>query len=127
MCVNWSTKKQKCVASSTLESEYISLADSAREAFYTKKIAERIEEIQVNAVLYCDNVAAQTVSEGKSGSTTKGAKHIEIKYHLVRDLNEQGAIKVKRVKSDLNCADLFTKPLQIILFKKHSQAIGMSD
>ena len=121
--VNWSAKKQKCVASSTLESEYVSLADAAREAFYTKKLAESIEAIQVNATLFCDNIAAQTVAEGRSGSTTKGAKHIEIKYHLGKDLNMNGDITVKRVRSDLNCADLFTKPLPIQLFKKHSQDV----
>lgn len=91
---NWVTKKQKCVASSTLESEYISMAEAPRDAFYTKRLAEHLEAIQVNATLYCDNIVAQTVAEGKSGNITKGAKHFEIKYHLVRDLNSKADITV---------------------------------
>ena len=103
------------------------MADAARDAFYTKKVTEHLEMIQVNATLFCDNIAAETVANGKSGPITKGAKHIDIKYHLVRDLNSKGEISVKRVNSALNCADMFTKPLSLYLFKNHSTTIGLTD
>lgn len=125
--VHWSTSKQKSIAASTMESEYISLSDAAREAFYTKKIAEFIEQIEVKTTVYCDNVAAQTVAEGKTGNITKRAKHIEIRYHLVRNLVLDGLIEIHRIESTNNPADLFTKPLPSHSFNRHSENIGLAD
>ena len=48
-----------------MQSEYISMADAAKEAFYIKKLAQNITNVEVNAILHVDNVAAQTIASGK--------------------------------------------------------------
>lgn len=123
--IGWASRKQKCTAGSTLESEYVSMAEAAREAYYYKRLAEEIEQVTINATLFCDNIAAQTVANGESNSSTRGAKHIDIKYHIVRELNQTKDIGIQRVESKLNRADIFTKPLSLPLFRDHRNAIGL--
>ena len=86
---------------------YLALEDMA----YILNLASSITEIRGPALLYCDNIAAQTVAQGQSGNVTKGAKHIDIRFHVVKELIESGKIKVDRVSSEMNTADNFTKPL----------------
>ena len=86
---------------------YLALEDMA----YILNLASSITEIRGPALLYCDNIAAQTVAQGQSGNVTKGAKHIDIRFHVVKELIESGKIKVDRVSSQMNTADNFTKPL----------------
>ena len=69
--------------------------------------------------MFCDNTAAQTIAEGKSGPVTKGAKHIDIRYHLVRELVASGQIEIKRIASVLNTADIFTKLLPVDSICRH--------
>lgn len=121
--INWSTKKQKCVATSSMESEYISMADAAREAFYIKKLAENIKQVEINAILHVDNVAAQTIASGKSNASTKGAKHIDIKFHLVRDMFLNGDLDIRRVNSRDNRSDMCTKPIELDLYNTHTPSM----
>ena len=102
-----------------MESEYISMADAAREAFYIKKLAQTITKVDVNAILHVDNVAAQTIASGKTNASTRGAKHIDIKFHLVRDLYTNGELDIRRVGSRDNHSDLFTKPIELELMNTH--------
>lgn len=56
-----------------------------------------------------------------SGSCTK---HIDLKYHLVRDLSNEDKFKLKYCSSEDMVADTFTKPLGSILFQKHFLRLG---
>ena len=57
-----------------------------------------------------DNIGTIFLSENRNSS--KRTKHIDIKYHYIREQNDVGLIKVKFVKSEENLVDLFTKNLQ---------------
>ena len=109
--IMWSSTKQKCVAGSTMHAEYVALSDAAREMVYLMNLASSITQIRGPALLLCDNTAAETIAKGQSGNVTKGAKHIDIRYHIIKELIESGTIQVDRIGTNENISDDFTKPL----------------
>lgn len=125
--IAWSATKQKCVAGSTMHAEYVALSDAAREMAYILNLASSITQIRGPALLYCDNTAAQTIAEGQSGNVTKGAKHIDIRYHIIKELIDSGKIKVQRVPTESNVSDTFTKPLDIEKFTKFRRGLNLQD
>lgn len=123
--ISWSATKQKSVAGSTMAAEYMSLSDASKELMYLVNLASTITEVCVPAQMFCDNTAAQTIAEGKSGPVTKGAKHIDIRYHLIRELVASGKVEVRRIASELNTADIFTKPLPVDSFGRHLDSLNL--
>ena len=68
-------------------------------------------------VLYCDNRGAVDLT--KTTKSHSKVKHIDIRYHFIRDLVHEGELKVESVRGDANPADLFTKPLPRQLHEKY--------
>ena len=58
-------------------------------------------------------------------SKAKQTKHIEIDYHIVRDKVNQGCLKLLPISSQLQLADIFTKPLLPSLFQGLCSNLGM--
>lgn len=79
--VSWSSKKQTIIAQSTMEAEYVSLSEAAKEAIWLKNflVELAIPEVEARITLYCDNQAAIWISKNpkKDGNT----KHIEKIFH----------------------------------------------
>ena len=58
-------------------------------------------------------------------STTGRTKHIDIRFHYLREMNEQGMVEIKFVKSEWNVSDIFTKNLSEKLFCHHTETLGI--
>jgi hypothetical protein len=121
------TKKQKCTAASSFELEYIALSDADRDTTALNTRGESITRMEIPAILYCDNQAAETVANGDQGKLTKGSKHISLRYHIVREKVSDGELKVTRVDTKNNRADIFTKPLGRIQFIGHRGNLPVID
>lgn len=72
-----------------------------------------------------DNIGAVYLS--KNATTGSRTKHIDTRYHFVREYIEDGVVKVQFVRSENNNADIFTKNLNTETFARHCDAIGMCD
>lgn len=72
-----------------------------------------------------DNIGAVYLS--KNATTGNRTKHIDTRYHFVREYIEDGIVKVIFVRSEDNDADIFTKNLNTETFVKHCKSIGMED
>ena len=111
--VSWSSRKQESVSLSlslsTMEAEYIALAEGVKEAIFIQQIVCDMGFGKKCLLVHCDNQAA--VETVKKPSQHSKAKHIDIRYHFVRDLYEKGLIRVSYINTRMNPADLFTKPL----------------
>jgi hypothetical protein len=60
--------------------------------------------------------------------TTKGrTKHIDVRYHFIRELHENKTLEVKHISGDDNPADLLTKNVAESLFLKHKSQLVCSD
>ena len=53
------------------------------------------------------------------------SKHIEIKYHFIRDMVQKGAVKLKYVPTEEQVADVLTKPLAHVKFEYFQDKLGV--
>lgn len=122
--VSWSARKQKTVAQSTTDSEYIACAESAREAVWLRNLLTSIALPPHGPTpLLCDNKAARILSEDQVFHSR--SKHIDIRYHYIRECCENGSILVRYVPSAENVADILTKPLAYPQFKQLRSFLGL--
>ena len=73
--------------------------------------------------LYCDNSGA--IAQSKEPRYHKKQKHIERKYHLIRDMIEKGDTVVTKIALEENLAYPFTKTLPVQVFEKHVDYMGV--
>ena len=115
----WKSVKQKCIADSTMEAEYVAACEAAKEAVWLKNFLVELDVVRglpKSITLYCDNSGA--VANSKEPRSNKSSKHIERKYHLVREIVERGDAQVVKIGTEDNLADPFTKALTIMSFDK---------
>ena len=73
--------------------------------------------------LYCDNSGA--VAQSKEPRNHGKGKHVERKYHLIRDIVQRGDVTVTKISTTDNLADPFTKALPSKVFKCHLDSLGL--
>ena len=78
---------------------------------------------QVPIMLFCDNSGA--VAQSKEPRNHKRGKHIECKYHLIREIVTRGDVIVAKIASAENLANPFTKTLPQRTFESHLEGIGV--
>ena len=76
-------------------------------------------------VLYCDNSGA--VANFEEPRSHKRGKHIERKYHLIREIVHRGDVAIMKIALEQNFADLFTKTLLERVFTGHLEGLGLRD
>lgn len=76
-------------------------------------------------LLYCDNQSALNISEGTIGK--KRSKHIDLRYHFIKDLIEKSIIRLEYIASEVMVADILTKPIDADKNNRHARSIGLSD
>ena len=115
--VSWSSRKQQCVAQSTTEAEYISVSEASKECIYLEQFLKEIHEWKQKSIeICCDNQSA--IVWTNEGRNQNRSKHVDIRYHFIRDLAEQKRIKITFMPSEEMPADLMTKALPIPRFIK---------
>jgi len=108
--VTWSCQRQKLVTLSTTESEYVAAATAAKELIWLRKLLKDISGQCDNATtLYIDNQSAIKLS--KNPELHKRTKHINIRYHFLREKYESGEISIVYIPSEIQKADILTKAL----------------
>ena len=107
-----------CQYSKTLSPDRYKSAD-----YQTKLIRNEQEKAGKRPIVqYCDSTTAisNTIN---TGADHKKMKHVDVRYHYVRTLVHQGTIKVCKVPTALNVADILTKPTKIETFVRHCKTI----
>ena len=127
--VSWRSKKQSCVALSTAEAEYMALASTFQEAIWMRKLLKslniNLENTSHPTVVFEDNQSAICMS--KNQQCHGQSKHIDIKYHFVREKVSEGCIELKYCATENMLADMFTKGLSGPKFKGLRNLIGMTN
>ena len=93
--VVWRSIKQSCITDSTMEAEYMAACEATKEAVWLRKFLRDLEVVpdaDRPLALYCDNSGA--VAKLKEPRSHKRSKHIERKYHLIREIVHRGNIEV---------------------------------
>ena len=71
--------------------------------------------------IYCDNNGA--IAQAKEPRSHQKNKHVQRRYHLIRQFVNEGDIKMSKVHTDLNVSDPLTKPLPLVKDEQHREAI----
>ena len=124
--VVWRSIKQTCIADSTIEVEYVAACEAAKEAIWLRKFLTDLEVVpnmHLPITLYCDNSGA--VANSREPRRHKRGKHIERKYHLIREIVHRGDVVVTQISSQPNIADPFTKALTAKVFEGHLHSLGV--
>lgn len=108
--ISWNSRKQPTVALSSTEAEYMSLTAAIQEAKWLKNLRDELLNDSTKILtICCDNKSAIDLA-----STTMyhaRTKHIDVKYHFIRDTLMEGAFKLDYLRTDHMLADMLTKAL----------------
>ena len=107
--IMWNCSKQSVVATSTFEAEYMALAEGVKAGLYLLNLLHTIAEIELPIQLQVDNQAALAFSESEGCNAR--TKHVDIRYHFVRDYIAKGWFTISHIASQANLSDLLTKVL----------------
>lgn len=121
--ISWCSKKQNCVALSSTEAEYVALCAAVTEACWLKNLLFDFNISDICPIkIYEDNQSAIKVA---NNAESKRLKHIDIKYHFVRDMLCKCIIEINYIKSEDQIGDMFTKPLSKELLCKFKNCCGI--
>jgi hypothetical protein len=122
--VSWSSKKQHIVAMSSTEAEYVAETHAAKEAIWLRSFMSELRgEEEKPLTISCDNQGA--IALAKDNKFHARTKHIDIRYHFIREAVEEGKIQVKYVPTEDNVSDVFTKALPRPKFEKMVGMLGL--
>ncbi|WVZ90271.1 LOW QUALITY PROTEIN: hypothetical protein U9M48_036585 [Paspalum notatum var. saurae] len=111
--VSWSSRKQASVFLSTTEAEYIVAASSCSQLLWMKAT---LSDFGLKIPLLVDSTSA--ISVAKNPVLHSRTKHIDVRFHFLRDHYEKGDIDLIHVVSANQLADIFTKPLEFDAFTR---------
>jgi hypothetical protein len=120
--VSWSTHKQSTIAFSSLETEYMSLSDAAREARHL------FEELQIlfasmPVTILTDSQAALDISENPANY--RQAQQIDTRYHAVKHCIRDNRIEIDYIPPNYQPADIFTKAFGHTKHHRFCQMVGL--
>lgn len=108
--VSWQSVKQSCVALSSTEAEYMAMSEAAKEAIFLKRLLEEIGYTLGEAViLNVDNQGAEKLASNPVHH--KRTKHIDIRFHHVREVVKNKDVHLKYCPTQEMIADILTKNL----------------
>ena len=124
--ITWRSKKQSCVAISTAEAEYMALACAAQEAVWLQQLISDLKNKPAGAIMiYEDNQSAIAMSENPQFHGR--AKHVDIKFHFIRELLEKERVTLKFCPSENMIADMLTKGLGKGKLQNFRDMIGLEE
>ena len=108
--IAWRSQLQKSVTLSTTEAEYVAAAEAVKDVIWIKRLLSEISTTPLsNCSLLLDNQSA--IKLIKNPEFHKRTKHIDVRYHFIRDRYEEGIFKLSYVCSQDQLADILTKAL----------------
>ena len=123
--ISWGSKKQQIVALSSSEAEYIALALAVQEGIWIKNLLTEILKDQVKdnqLMIYEDNQSC--IKMTKNPVNHGRTKHIDIRYHFLRDQVKKGQVKIAYKETKEMLADILTNGLQGPLHQEKMKNIG---
>lgn len=121
--ISWQCKKQTIVATSTTEAEYVAAANCCGQVLWIQNQLLDYGYNFMNTTIFIDNQS--TICIVKNPVFHNRTKHIEIRHHFIRDAYEKHLVKVVKIHTDENVADLLTKAFDGPRFQYLVVHIGM--
>lgn len=122
--ISWSSRLQPVVTLSTTEAEYVAAVRTAQEVLWLRSLFTEFGfDFSTPCTLLIDNASAVQVA--KNPEHHGRMKHLDLKYFWLRDIVEQGDLRVQHLPGTENVADLFTKPLARPILQELVGGLGL--
>ncbi|KAL5499747.1 hypothetical protein EMCRGX_G011207 [Ephydatia muelleri] len=124
--ISWLSKKQPVVALSTTEAEYVALGAATQEVVWLRRLLSDIKASpKMPTIISEDNQG--TIAIARNPVYHARTKHIDIKYHYVREALMDGVIDLVYCPTQQMTADILTKPLSRDQFETLRHEMGLKD
>jgi hypothetical protein len=123
--VSWASEKQNSIALSVAEAEYIAAGHCCAQLLWMRQTLRDYGYKLSQVLLLCDNESA--IHMGDNPVEHSRTKHIDIRYHFLRDHQQKGDIEIAYVSTHNQLADIFTKPLDEKTFIKLMNELNFLD
>ncbi|XP_052724118.1 secreted RxLR effector protein 161-like [Vigna angularis] len=124
--ISWKSAKQSVIATSTMEAEFVACFEVTIQANWLRNFISglgTVDSIAKPLKIYCDNSA--TVFFSKNDKYSKGAKHMELKYFVVKEEIQNHKVSIEHISTDFMISDPLTKGLPPKLFVDHVKNMGI--
>lgn len=120
------SQKQRCVALSSCEAEFMAITTAATQGIWLQNLLKLVVDVAPGPlIIFVDNKSAIDLT--KNPIINGRSKHIDMRFHFIRDCVEYGEIVVKYVKIQEQRADILTKPLTALKFEEMRKLLGVKD
>uniref|UniRef100_A0A2N9I2Y6 CCHC-type domain-containing protein n=1 Tax=Fagus sylvatica TaxID=28930 RepID=A0A2N9I2Y6_FAGSY len=120
----WKSTLQSIVAMSTTKAEYMAVAEAAKEALWLKGLVKELGLNQGGVQMHCDSQSV--IYLVKNQAYHARTKHIDVRFHKIRELIVTGDIVLEKVHTSENAADMLTKPVTTAKFKHCLDLVNVS-
>lgn len=121
--VVWCSKKQQLVTLSSTEAEYVAACQAVQESIWVEKLLTNLDiELNYPIEIYEDNFGCVMISKNPE---TKRTKHIDVKFHFLRNLVWEGRYVLTQVSTKDQLADIMTKGLTRVNFERFVSMMGL--
>lgn len=117
--VSWNSRKQKCIALSTAQAEYISISEMLKEILYFKQVLNELK-MDCKIRIFCDNQAAITIAKNPADQ----AYRHQISFHSRSYSKPQHRTQLRELRR--NPADILTKALPRPAFEQLRANLNLS-
>ena len=120
----WNSKQQEIIVLSTTEGEYVAATQAAKEALWLRSFTNDVFGLELApTALFSDNKSAIALS--KDHQYHARTKHIDIRFHFIRWIIENGAIRLIYCPTEDMLTDTLTKPLPSVKEKHFASELGL--
>lgn len=124
--VTWSSRKQPIIILSTTEDEFIVVTGSSCQAIWMQLVLKKIGYIgSESTVIFCDN--SSTIKLPRNPVMHDRSKHIDVRYHFLRELVNDGVVQLQFCGTRQHITDIFTKSLKLELFRELRRRLGVCE
>ena len=125
--VSWKSRRQTTMALSSTQAEVLATTDAAKQAEWLRHLVQGLgftpDQIQNPTTIYNDNNGAVILS--KHSYNHKVNKHFTICTGYLQEKSKDGTIKISKVGTNDNVADILTKQLPQHKVEQHARSLGM--
>ncbi|KAK6146550.1 hypothetical protein DH2020_020419 [Rehmannia glutinosa] len=121
--VSWFNKKQNAIATSTAKAEYITAGNYCAQVLWMRQQLRDYDIEEREIPIMCDNTSAIAITQNPVLHSR--TKHIDVRYHFIRDHVKKKDITLEYMSTDKQLADIFTKPLCESRFEELKNELGL--
>jgi len=124
--ISCKSAKQTVIVASTMEAEFVACFEATVQANWLRNFVSGhgiVDTIAKPLRIYCDNSAVVFFS--KNDKYSKGAKHMELKYFVVKEEVQKHRVSIEHISTDLMIADPLRKGLPPKTFTGHVVNMGI--